>query len=254
MASDVSRERADVGHALRGVTAIIDASGLEASIFNSQFCGGVLVDPNVVVTAAHCVRNRSAASIHVVVGADNLCLGSRIDGERIAVASISTHPQYDDTTGAYDLARLTLAQPSWHPPREVHRWGGDEANAVALGWGRASVGGVPSCRLSAIPLTIQPDEACASQLANTPARSFEARSMLCAEPRGDSDTCVGDSGGPLILGDDLERGPVIGITSWGIGCGQGYPGVYSRLDTMDDWRAAAGWEGRVREEPTVGDQ
>ena len=63
-------------------------------------------------------------------------------------------------------------------------------------------------------------------------RDFDAASMLCAIPTDADgrDTCTGDSGGPLILGSDLDTGPVVAVVSWGRGCGAGWPGVYARAN------------------------
>ena len=62
------------------------------------------------------------------------------------------------------------------------------------------------------------------------------------------DTCQGDSGGPGVQfkqgqwmgisdGFSPNRAELIGVTSWGIGCGSGLPGVYTRVSEYMDWIA-----------------
>jgi Trypsin len=60
--------------------------------------------------------------------------------------------------------------------------------------------------------------------------------MMCAgDPNGGADTCHGDSGGPLV---DEESGIVVGITSWGVRCGDSrFPGVYAQVSVVADWIA-----------------
>jgi len=59
-----------------------------------------------------------------------------------------------------------------------------------------------------------------------------ADSMICAAvEEGGKDSCQGDSGGPMVCGEEL-----VGIVSWGIGCGRkGYPGVYTEVSYFMDW-------------------
>jgi secreted trypsin-like serine protease len=230
----------EVGHPVRGVVAIMAASAPIDDIFNGQLCGGVLIKPDVVLTAAHCVAGRAAARIRVVVGADNLCRDRPIDGVRTQAVEVTPHPDHDHDAGGFDLAtlRLTESMPgAWTRMRAELTSG--VADAAALGWGRASPGGVPPCRLMKRPMKILDAADCAARLAIDSARvgsdrAFDPDAMLCAVPAepGEQGVCTGDSGGPLIVGDDLATGSVVGIVSWGRGCGADGPGVYARAA---DW-------------------
>jgi secreted trypsin-like serine protease len=222
----------EVGKPVVGMAALISASALDADIFSAQFCGGVLIAPDTVLTAGHCVRDRNAASVHVVVGADNLCRDRPIDGQRMTVATIELHPGYDERTAVNDLAVLRLETQASDGPRLVAPWQSAMPNATAIGWGQASLGGLPTCRLVQIPLVVHQPSECEQRIPQSSERQFDAETMVCASPaRQDGrDTCIGDSGGPLLLGSDLDSAAVIGITSWGFGCGEGIPGVYARAD------------------------
>jgi secreted trypsin-like serine protease len=62
--------------------------------------------------------------------------------------------------------------------------------------------------------------------------------MLCAGTAPDfdeSDACQGDSGGPLVVKSSSGRFSIVGVVSWGIGCGSRYPGVYSRVYNGLSW-------------------
>lgn len=217
-----------VGHPVPGVVALVAASSPVRTIYNGQFCGGVVVEAGIVLTAAHCVVDRSPSDLDAVVGADNLCRNAAIDGIRLRVSSITVHPKYDRVRGAYDLARLRLD--GWTTSGRVRNtsiaarpWGG----VFALGWGGTIARGRPSCRLTQKPLRLLATSECEAR-AGTAERQFDDRTMLCAVPASvpSDDTCSGDSGGPIIAGEDLDEGPVIGIVSWGRDCGTGVPGVY----------------------------
>lgn len=215
---------------VRGVVALISASAPPDDIYNGQFCGGVLVGRDQVLTAAHCIVARNATTIDAVVGGDNLCRDLPIDGVRMRVADIAIHPSYDAGSGRFDLARLTLQAPlsdDW--VRGVELQSLADEPAVAVGWGRASVAGVAPCRLARRPMRLVDEAECASRLKGVD-RNFDSTSMICAVPAADHwrDPCSGDSGGPLIVGTDPNEGAVIGIVSWGRGCGDGPPGVYAR--------------------------
>jgi trypsin len=217
---------------VNGVVALIDSAAPRDDIYNAQYCAGVVIGPLLALTAAHCVRDRAAASIDAVVGANNLCRDRPIDGMRISVARIDIDPRYDAPSGRHDLALITLGSAvPVAAARGVGQLGDGPGPAVAVGWGRLSIGGVAGCELVIRPLEILPNSTCANLTGGS--RRFDPDSMLCARPpdAGSPDTCQGDSGGPLVEGRDPHVGSVVGIVSWGPGCGNGRPGVYARPDS-----------------------
>ncbi len=200
-----------------------------------QFCGGVAVDRSTVLTAAHClnpaVLGASPSRVRdLKVIAERTELLSN-QGEEIPVTATWVNPQYNSYTNAGDFAVLTLASPL--PASSVIHMAeaGDQAytpgtDATVYGWGDTSGGADYARSLRAANVQVLPDATCEQAYPGGVEGKYAASSMLCAgEPQGGHDACQGDSGGPLVA-----KGRLIGLVSWGSGCGQaGNPGVYTRI-------------------------
>ncbi|HWO68283.1 MAG TPA: serine protease [Umezawaea sp.] len=199
-----------------------------ASTSGSQFCGGTLVKGNKVVTAAHCVSGRSAASTRVVWGREDK---QSTSGIVAGVTRIWVHPSYTSASSGSDVAVLTLDRSissTYLPlatPSDTALYA-EGTSTTILGWGTTSSGGSASRYLLKATVPVTSDATCKTAYSN-----YSSTSMVCAGyPQGGTDTCQGDSGGPIVAG-----GKLIGATSWGRGCAlAGYPGVYSRVATYYD--------------------
>ncbi|MGV9251468.1 S1 family peptidase [Streptomyces sp. NPDC003697] len=201
--------------------------------YGNQYCGGTLVAPTKVVTAAHCMAGETASGVRVVGGRTYL---DGTDGTVSRVSGIWVNPSYRDVTSGDDVAVLTL---STSMPYTTARYVSSSDTSVyaagttarILGWGTTSESGGSSNQLRTATVPIVSDTSCRGSYGS----DFVASDMVCAGyTSGGVDTCQGDSGGPLLVG-----GVLAGITSWGNGCAEaGYPGVYTRLTTFSSLVAA----------------
>ncbi|MER5292685.1 serine protease [Streptomyces pharetrae] len=222
---------------------------------SGQFCGGVAVGPTTVLTAAHCLAEDVLGSppdqvpdLKVIAGRTDL----RSDqGQEVAVRESWVNPGYDDVSNSGDFAVLTLAGPLPFNAVVAMAGAGDPAYAVGTGatvygWGDASGLGGYADGLRAASVQVLPDALCERAYPAGGDSSYVAEAMVCAGRRqGGRDACQGDSGGPLVA-----QGRLIGLVSWGSGCGRpGSPGVYTRIS---DALRKLGWDRAGSEGAGVG--
>jgi secreted trypsin-like serine protease len=74
---------------------------------DEKSCGGSIISPSWVITAAHCMKNALASDINVYAGSNNFWSGNQIrNGLRVIV-----HPNYDSITLSNDIALIKLSYP-----------------------------------------------------------------------------------------------------------------------------------------------
>ncbi|MFD7342458.1 serine protease [Streptomyces violascens] len=203
-----------------------------------QFCGGAVISPTTVLTAAHCLRH-DVLGVDVSQVRDLKVIAGRTElrssvGQEIPVSATWVNPGYDAGTNAGDMAVLTLATPlpasyviATAPAGDAGYTAG--TRATVYGWGDTTGGGRYPTALRAAAVTVLSDAACERAYPPNSDGTYEASTMVCAgDPRGGHDACQGDSGGPLVA-----QGRLIGLVSWGNGCGRAdSPGVYTRVSAV----------------------
>ncbi|XP_017482672.1 PREDICTED: serine protease snake-like, partial [Rhagoletis zephyria] len=204
-------------------------------------CGGALIAPNFVLTAAHCAKVGGATPSVVLPGGGSL---SDYSLKKHKIADVIIHPEYNSKKAYNDIALLKLTEPiiNFKPACIGENVLLDNENVTAVGYGHTDFGGRSSDELLKAYLIVVGNEVCQTHYRDTNLLPLGLMDIqLCAQDRQfGRDTCQGDSGAPLIL--NIRHVPyVIGVTSFGLGCATEAPGVYTRASKYLDWIEARVW-------------
>nr|XP_034195401.1 chymotrypsin-2-like [Osmia lignaria] len=198
-----------------------------------HFCGGSVLNENYVITAAHCVEGKTAASIKVIAGTINLAAQK----SEYNVKKIIIHEKYDEADSwKNDIALLKVdksfvksQQVAFVPLPPKNQVVKANDKAVVSGWGRLWQGGPTTVHLQRVNIMIADQEYCKYTYKGSQ-NIYD--SQICAyDPSVGKGPCHGDSGGPLIV-----NGRLTGLVSWLRGCGNTYsPAVFTRVSAYIEW-------------------
>jgi len=204
-------------------------------------CGATLISRSHLLTAAHCTANLGGFRLaRAKLGQTDL---SDKSGLEVGIRRVLRHPQFQqDPLAVFDIAIVQLRTSLrfsdqirpiclWSPGFERTK---DEL--VVAGWGRTQTE-ERSNVLQVLDLEEVPARQCKAEYQPLGVHLLE--SQMCARGGGGSDSCTGDSGGPLMArkGNTWQ---LEGIVSYGTqGCDSSLPGVYTRISSFLPWLNSA---------------
>jgi trypsin len=203
------------------------------------FCGASIISDRYALTAAHCLLHKQPSDLGLLVGDHNLTSGTDTTAAALyAISDFKQHSNYDADTQLNDIAVVRtnlrikfglfvgpVCLPFRYTVVDFY-----SQIVTALGWGFTDFSGQKSDTLQEVDLSIVSNKECAAAIPDP-----VTTNQICTYAPA-KDTCLSDSGGPLLWQDPSTRKlQLVGIISYGIGCATTKPAVNTRVTSYLSW-------------------
>lgn len=213
-----------------------------------NFCGGSLINKNLVLTAAHCLLDKHGrpdiknSQLLIRQSAKN----GEAAGESRTVKSMVTHPEYNPKSSKNDIALILLDDPFKIGDHEIVRmlnpktakiWGKSNDCAKAIGWGLDDE--IKTAKvIREVDLKITSKSSCNKQWKANRTKGIPDSAICAGYDTVKKDVCSGDSGGPLFIKGGPTKYLLAGLVSYGAFCKDRdvkMTGIYTRVSHYNEW-------------------
>lgn len=202
---------------------------------NYHYCGGSIINPYFVLTAAHCLKNRSPSQVQMVVGSRFLNSGGVTYGCQIFYINAAFDPNtLNNDIGLIRVAGVIGYSPSIQPIELDNNYVDEGLYTNSFGFGSIYYKGPLKNTLQYLTAKTISNSNCRNQVSqyNTVSGTQIYLNTLCTTSPVGQGICGNDSGGALV---STNTGRLIAIISWGLECARGVPDMYTRVKPFIPW-------------------